>query len=164
METALLGQQCLGLLQFHHGHLPRHGRGDGGNVVRFAGDAVLAAWYADPGHSVADLSAGAARCALALQAELRGYRTSEGLPALYSDRHPIRSGPRPRAIIEPGLLHPFLTPGSQTTPEDWEVELIAEVRDGQEQSHTQAKQQGDAFFELIRPLWTFRNLDDNINT
>jgi class 3 adenylate cyclase/tetratricopeptide (TPR) repeat protein len=52
----------------------------GGDVVRFAGDAVLAAWYADSAHAVADVAASAARCALALQTELHGYRTSDGSP------------------------------------------------------------------------------------
>ena len=52
----------------------------GGDVVRFAGDAILAAWYATAENSVADLTARAVRCALALRAELDGYQTREGLP------------------------------------------------------------------------------------
>jgi class 3 adenylate cyclase/tetratricopeptide (TPR) repeat protein len=48
-------------------------------VVRFAGDALLAAWYAQPGEDLAAVTGRAVRCALALQAELHDYQNGEGL-------------------------------------------------------------------------------------
>jgi class 3 adenylate cyclase/tetratricopeptide (TPR) repeat protein len=51
----------------------------GGDVVRFAGDALLAAWYAQPGEDLAAVTGRAVRCALALQAELHDYQNGEGL-------------------------------------------------------------------------------------
>ena len=52
----------------------------GGDVVRFAGDALLAVWYADSADGIAESTARTVHCALTLQAELHGYQTREGLP------------------------------------------------------------------------------------
>ena len=52
----------------------------GGDVVRFAGDALLAAWYPESDGGIAELTSRAARCALEVQNELRDYQSGEGLP------------------------------------------------------------------------------------
>ena len=52
----------------------------GGDVVRFAGDALLAVWYAESPDGVAERTERSVHCALTLQEALRGYQTREGLP------------------------------------------------------------------------------------
>jgi class 3 adenylate cyclase/tetratricopeptide (TPR) repeat protein len=52
----------------------------GGDVIRFAGDALLAAWYAASGEDIAALTARATDCALAIQAELHDYQSTQGQP------------------------------------------------------------------------------------
>ena len=65
--------------------------GHGGDVVRFAGDALLAAWYGDSEAAGAALGARAAACALAMQSRLHDYRGREGMPL--SLKIGIGSGP-----------------------------------------------------------------------
>lgn len=51
----------------------------GGDVVKFAGDALLALWVLDEGdEDLADLTLCAAECALAVQAQLKDYQTPTG--------------------------------------------------------------------------------------
>ncbi len=51
----------------------------GGDIVKFAGDGVLALWQATGGESLSDATCRAAQCALALQARLHDYPVAEGL-------------------------------------------------------------------------------------
>jgi hypothetical protein len=50
----------------------------GGDIVRFAGDAILAVWPAAGQEDARHATRCAARCGLSLQQELRGYRTDTG--------------------------------------------------------------------------------------
>jgi class 3 adenylate cyclase/tetratricopeptide (TPR) repeat protein len=50
----------------------------GGDIVRFAGDAILAVWVAEGPTDQSDAARRAAHCGLSLQEELRGYRTDSG--------------------------------------------------------------------------------------
>ena len=53
----------------------------GGDIVRFAGDAVLTVWRAEDDRALSDVAARAAHCALALRDQLHGYRTDgKGTP------------------------------------------------------------------------------------
>ena len=49
-----------------------------GDIVRFAGDAILAVWCAPDAHQVAQATQAAANCALAMQNQLRGYESDQG--------------------------------------------------------------------------------------
>src|SRR5205807_1977971 len=52
----------------------------GGDVVKFAGDALLALWPAEaPGEDVPVATLRAARCGLAVQERLYDYETVEGI-------------------------------------------------------------------------------------
>ena len=53
----------------------------GGDIVRFAGDAILAVWHARDQSGVGQATRDAASCALLLQSELLGYRTESGVPS-----------------------------------------------------------------------------------
>ncbi len=53
---------------------------DGGDIVRFAGDAILAVWPAQSAADVPLATRAAASCALSLQIALRGYQTESGTP------------------------------------------------------------------------------------
>lgn len=53
---------------------------NGGDIVRFAGDAILAVWPVARESDLRDATRAAAGCALSLQAELSGYRTDAGMP------------------------------------------------------------------------------------
>ena len=50
----------------------------GGDVVRFAGDAILAVWPSSNSMDLRETSHEAARCALSLQTDLSGYETDMG--------------------------------------------------------------------------------------
>jgi class 3 adenylate cyclase/tetratricopeptide (TPR) repeat protein len=57
--------------------------GTGGDVLKFAGDALLACWPAagpDPGPALATATERAAGCAEAMQAALQGYAAARGIP------------------------------------------------------------------------------------
>lgn len=82
VKRGAIGAELLkGLLNEYFGRVIGIITAHGGDVVRFAGDAVLAAWYADTAAGLSDLTARAVHCGLALQAELHDYPTREG-PAL----------------------------------------------------------------------------------
>ena len=49
--------------------------GEGGDILKFAGDALIAAWYADA-ESVATTIRRAAQCSLAVQAQLNGFQAA----------------------------------------------------------------------------------------
>src|SRR5262249_3484586 len=70
--THLLNTYFGRLIDIVHAH--------GGDVVKFAGDALLAVWQDEPGQDdLAALTHRAAQCALAVQSALLGYETAEGV-------------------------------------------------------------------------------------
>lgn len=54
--------------------------GHDGDVVKFAGDGVLAVWEAGDGTTLADAASRAAQCALAIQKQLPQYQVADGSP------------------------------------------------------------------------------------
>ena len=73
-------EQLTGLLNTYFGRLIDIVSAHGGDVVKFAGDALLAVWQDDrPGEGLAVLTLRAAQCALDVQDTLRGYETPEGV-------------------------------------------------------------------------------------
>ena len=69
-------EQLTGLLNTYFGRLIDIVTAHGGDVVKFAGDALLAVWQ---GEDLATLALRAAQCALLVQETLRGYQTPEGV-------------------------------------------------------------------------------------
>ncbi len=71
--TRLLNGYFGNLIELVHGH--------GGDILKFAGDALLAVWpVADDGPDLASQVQAAARCALEIQATIRNRRTREDIP------------------------------------------------------------------------------------
>lgn len=66
------------ILNDYFGRLIERIHGHGGDVVKFAGDALLAVWRADSDQHLQSNAAEAARCALALEEAVRGYHTPDG--------------------------------------------------------------------------------------
>jgi class 3 adenylate cyclase/tetratricopeptide (TPR) repeat protein len=71
-------EQLTRLLNTYFGRLIDIVGAHGGDVVKFAGDALLAVWE-DGTDTLANLARRAASCALAVQEELLGYETPEGV-------------------------------------------------------------------------------------
>jgi class 3 adenylate cyclase len=71
-------EQLTRLLNTYFGRLIDIVTAHGGDVVKFAGDALLAVWE-DAGDTLDNLTRRAAQCALAVQGELLGYETPEGV-------------------------------------------------------------------------------------
>ena len=75
---AIGAEQLTDLLNAYFGRVIDTIAAHGGDIVRFAGDAILAVWSTDDHSDVRDVTWRATRCGLALQRELRGYRTEAG--------------------------------------------------------------------------------------
>ncbi len=75
---AIGAEQLTELLNTYFGRVIETITAQGGDIVRFAGDAILAVWTADDLHDRRVVTHRAAQCGLALQQELRGYRTAAG--------------------------------------------------------------------------------------
>lgn len=73
-------EELSAILNDYFGRLIERIHAHGGDVVKFAGDALLAIWRADDEDHLARLAAEAARCALELEEAVRGYKTPEGQP------------------------------------------------------------------------------------
>ena len=68
--TRLLNQYFSRIIEWIDAH--------GGDIVRFAGDAILAVWTSPDSGDLRESSQNAGRCALSLQTDLRGYETESG--------------------------------------------------------------------------------------
>jgi class 3 adenylate cyclase/tetratricopeptide (TPR) repeat protein len=92
-QGALGAEKLSGILNGYFGRVIAEISAHGGDVVRFAGDALVAAWCAESPDrplgaggtrpvpdTMAELSSRATACALSLQAGLRDYCTPDGLP------------------------------------------------------------------------------------
>lgn len=78
-ERGAVGAEILTrLLNSFFDHIISTITAHGGDVVRFAGDALLAVWPAENESEEPQAVEMATQCALALQRELRGYRTEDG--------------------------------------------------------------------------------------
>jgi class 3 adenylate cyclase/tetratricopeptide (TPR) repeat protein len=77
---AVGAEQLTQLLNDYFGRVIEIVCAQGGDVVRFAGDALLIVWTADAPDEVALATKRAAQCALDLQRDLDGYKTSGGVP------------------------------------------------------------------------------------
>lgn len=75
---AIGAEQLTDLLNTYFGRVIETITAQGGDIVRFAGDAILAVWAADNSCDIRVATCRAAQCGLALQQELRGYRTAAG--------------------------------------------------------------------------------------
>ncbi|HEX4412473.1 MAG TPA: adenylate/guanylate cyclase domain-containing protein, partial [Lacipirellulaceae bacterium] len=75
---AIGAEQLTDLLNTYFGRVIETITAQGGDIVRFAGDAILAVWTADDCNNIRVATCRAAQCGLALQQELRGYRTAAG--------------------------------------------------------------------------------------
>lgn len=75
---AIGAEQLTDLLNAYFGRVIDTIAAHGGDIVRFAGDAILAVWSTNDCSDVGDATCRATRCGLALQRELRGYRTESG--------------------------------------------------------------------------------------
>ncbi|MBS0661420.1 MAG: AAA family ATPase [Verrucomicrobia bacterium] len=73
-------EELSAILNDYFGRLIERIHAHGGDVVKFAGDALLAIWRAEDETHLARLAAEAARCALELEEAVRGYTTPEGQP------------------------------------------------------------------------------------
>ena len=71
-------EQLTEVLNEYFGHVIQIVCLQGGDVVRFAGDALLVVWEAETTEGIELAVRLAARCALKLQAELQGYQTADG--------------------------------------------------------------------------------------
>ena len=73
-------EQLTALLNAYFEQLVTHITDHGGDVVKFAGDALLAVWsVAALGESLTTLTQRAAQCGLAVQAALRNHQAAEGV-------------------------------------------------------------------------------------
>ncbi len=73
-------EELTQLLNTYFGQLIDIVTAHGGDVVKFAGDALLAVWQDDSGRDdLATLTQRAAQCSLAVQGALLGYETPEGV-------------------------------------------------------------------------------------
>src|SRR5436190_9152148 len=70
-------EQLTHLLNTYFGRLIEIITAHGGDVVKFAGDALLAVWQ--DSDDLTELTQRAAQCALAVQGELLGYQAVEGV-------------------------------------------------------------------------------------
>src|SRR5437764_4887115 len=74
-------EELTAMLNDYFGQIIKVVTADGGDVVKFAGDALLALWQVDDASGeIADVTLRAAQCALAIQTALADYRTSGGMP------------------------------------------------------------------------------------
>jgi class 3 adenylate cyclase len=72
-------EQLTRLLNAYFGQLIDVVTAHGGDVVKFAGDALLAVWQNGDGDDLACFTRRAAQCALEVQGALRNYETPEGI-------------------------------------------------------------------------------------
>src|SRR6185503_16198948 len=75
---AIGAEQLTELLNAYFSRVVNTIAAQGGDIVRFAGDAILAVWTADDCIDIDEATCRATGCGLALQEELRGYRTESG--------------------------------------------------------------------------------------
>lgn len=71
-------EELTRLLNRYFGRIIERIDARGGDIVRFAGDAILAVWTASDSGDLRESSQQAARCSLSLQTDLRGYETESG--------------------------------------------------------------------------------------
>ena len=79
-QGAVGAEELTRLLNDYFGRIIARIEAHGGDIVRFAGDAILAVWTAHDSEALPDTARATARCALALQRDLHDYKTDTGMP------------------------------------------------------------------------------------
>jgi class 3 adenylate cyclase/tetratricopeptide (TPR) repeat protein len=136
-------ESLTGYLNAYYSRLVGLVHGHGGDVIEFAGDALLAVWRVDASSSEADQVVRAGTCALDIQAELHNYRVSDQIKL--SQRVAVGVGPMRFSWVG-GILSRWTIvasgePLAQTQAIDHDVEpgqVVVSAR-GWELAHTRCQ-------------------------